>query len=157
MINIKLLQKEHAAEIVKWCSNKDADFLTQWAGRGYSYPLNEEQLINRLDDGARIYEVCENDKMVGTIEIIIIDEASGTGVIGRFVIDQTLAGNGLGTKIVSQMKIFCKEQLNLAKLQLRVFDFNKGAFRCYEKNGFVETQSEVSPSGWKALTMEAKL
>jgi len=49
-IRIEKLKTENANVIVNWCKDKDEDFLRQWAGRGYIYPLTETQISERLED-----------------------------------------------------------------------------------------------------------
>ncbi len=37
-------QKEHADYIVRWNEGTDADFLVQWSGKGFTYPITKEQI-----------------------------------------------------------------------------------------------------------------
>ena len=43
MIAIRPLQAEDADAIVMYNENTDEDFMRQWAGRFYTYPLTKEQ------------------------------------------------------------------------------------------------------------------
>ena len=52
MIEIQRLQPKNAVAIAAWCRDKNEDFLTQWAGGGYDYPLTEKQILDRLKTGA---------------------------------------------------------------------------------------------------------
>ena len=47
-IKIKNLKPDNARLIAGWCKVKDEDFLRQWDGNGYSYPLTEKQIRDRL-------------------------------------------------------------------------------------------------------------
>lgn len=155
-MEIQRLKLSNINNIVNWNQNKDADFLFQWAGRGYEYPLTEEQIVDRLSAGAEIYEANLDNKMVGTIEIISREE-QGVALIGRFVLDTTLVGQGLGTQILESFMEYCKKELGLRKIKLFVFDFNFAAHKCYQKCGFYEVETVIRPNGWKAIGMEKEI
>ena len=154
---INRLNSNNTHLIVNWCKNKDESFLRQWAGNGYSYPLTEQQICDRLADGAEIYEAHLDDKMIGTIEVISRNKQEHTALIGRFVLDQTIVQKGLGTKILLAFLEYCKEMLGIREVTLYVFDFNFAAHRCYQKCGFVEEGIEERPNGWKAIRMRKLL
>ena len=154
---INRLNSNNTHLIVNWCKNKDESFLRQWAGNGYSYPLTEQQICDRLADGAEIYEAHLDDKMIGTIEVISRNKQEHTALIGRFVLDQTIVQKGLGTKMLLAFLEYCKEMLGIREVTLFVFDFNFAAHRCYQKCGFVEEGIEERPNGWKAIRMRKLL
>ena len=156
-MEIQRIREEHIKNIVSWCEDKDADFLTQWAGRGYTYPITEEQIKDRLAGGAEIFEANLDGRMVGTIEIITRDEEAGLVYVGRFVLNPALVGQGLGTQILDTFMQYCKEAFGARKVGLCVFDFNTPAYRCYKKCGFQEIKTVVRPNGWKAIEMEKVL
>ncbi|MBP3923383.1 MAG: GNAT family N-acetyltransferase [Ruminiclostridium sp.] len=156
-IKIKKLDNKNIKAIVNWCKDKDADFLMQWAGAGYIYPLTEEQISKRLYDGAQIFEAQLNGEIAGTVEIIHREEQYNSALIGRFVIDPSITSKGIGTKIMLEFLEYCKEKLGISEVSLCVFDFNIGAYKCYQKCGFTETGSATRPNGWKAITMRKTL
>ena len=158
MIHIVPLEKNNANCIVAWNKGKDADFLTQWAGRGYRYPITEEQITARIIASAgadyKIYGIMMNENLLGTIELMNINRNAKRATIGRFLIDPAKTGKGYGTKA---LKLFAEGVFNetpITTLELTVFDFNKAAIRCYESVGFVKTSEVVRPNGWIAITME---
>ena len=153
-MKIHKLKVDNIGNIVNWCENKDADFLNQWAGIGYKYPLTKQQIEKRLFDGAEIYEADLDDKMVGTIEIITRDSKTGVALIGRFLLNPELTGKGLGTKVLDAFISFCKTEYSIKKFRLFVFDFNIAAFKCYKRCGFSEIETVVRPNGWRAICME---
>ena len=154
---INRLNSNNTHLIVNWCKDKDEYFLRQWAGNGYSYPLTEQQICDRLADGAEIYEAHLDYKMIGTIEVISRNKQEHTALIGRFVLDQTIVQKGLGTKMLLAFLEYCKEMLGIREVTLYVFDFNFAAHRCYQKCGFVEEGIEERPNGWKAIRMRKLL
>ena len=153
-MKIQKLKADNIENIVIWCENKDADFLNQWAGRGYEYPLTRQQIEKRLSDGAEIYEIDSDEQMIGTIEIITREEESEVALIGRFLLNPELTGKGLGTQVLNAFIDFCKTEFSIRKIRLFVFDFNVAAFKCYKKCGFFETETVIRPNGWKAICME---
>lgn len=160
MFCIVPLEKTDANRIVDWNKGKDADFLTQWAGRGYRYPLTEEQITERLDSNAgtdyKIYRIRMNENIIGTIELMKIDFVKKRATIGRFLIDHAQTGNGYGTKALGMFVNEVFNEMPLDTLELTVFDFNQPAIRCYQKAGFVKTSESVRPNGWVAIHMEIR-
>lgn len=47
-------------------------------------------------------------------------------------------GKGIGTEAILLLQQFVFERLNLNRLELQVYDYNKRAYRCYQKCGFKE-------------------
>lgn len=157
MILIEKLKPENASKIVSWCQDKDADFLMQWAGRGYIYPLTEKQIFDRVEEGALIFEAILNGEMIGTIELLSEETEEKPACIGRFVLEPSKTGAGLGTEVMQAFLKYCKEELTISRVILFVFDFNVGAYKCYQKCGFIEEQCVERPNGWKAIRMAKKL
>ncbi|MFA6730463.1 MAG: hypothetical protein WCR95_05665 [Eubacteriales bacterium] len=48
------LENIDAELIVQWNNKKTADFLNQWAGRGYEYPITVKQITYRESAGLSI-------------------------------------------------------------------------------------------------------
>ena len=158
MLRIVPLEKNNASSIVTWNMGKDADFLIQWAGQGYRYPITEEQITARIiaSTGAdyKIYGIMMNESLIGTFELMNIDPKAKRASIGRFLLDPAKTGKAYGTKA---LRLFTEGVFNetpITTLELTVFDFNKAAIRCYEKAGFVKTAEVVRPNGWVAINME---
>lgn len=156
-VKINRLNPKNTHLIVDWCKDKDEDFLRQWAGNGYCYPLTEKQICDRLSEGAEIFEAHLDGKIIGTIELISRDEHKHTALIGRFVLDQTITQRGLGTQMLLAFLQYCKEILGISEVTLYVFDFNVAAYKCYQKCGFIEDGCEKRPNGWIAIRMKKVL
>ncbi len=156
-VKMEKLSPENSSLIVGWCKDRGEDFLRQWAGVGYSYPLDEKQITDRLSEGAEIFEAHFDGRMVGTIELISRDEQTHSALIGRFVLDPTVTGKGLGSKVLQAFMNHCKENFRISEVSLFVFDFNIGAHKCYLKCGFAETERVERPNGWIAIHMKKSL
>lgn len=151
---ISKLQPESCGIIADWCRDRNEDFLSQWAGAGYRYPLTADQMLHRLDGGAEIFEVCLDGQLTATIEVIERSQQDGSALIGRFLMNPALTGRGLGTEVMRSFLRYCKESLDFSAATLFVFDFNTGAHRCYQKCGFEETGRVQRPNGWTAISMK---
>ncbi|MCX7920733.1 MAG: GNAT family N-acetyltransferase [Clostridia bacterium] len=157
MVRIELLEEDDFSTIVKWNKGKNADFLYQWAGPGYDYPITEEMIRKRIENGANregadtyIYKIIDDSKqvMLGTIELFRIDRVNKSASIGRFLVDERYRGRGLGQIILKKFINIGFEEFNLQELMLRVFDFNNAATICYEKVGFRKTT--FKENAWQA-------
>ena len=158
MICVTPLEKKDVNCIVAWNAGKDADFLTQWAGRGYRYPLTETQITERLPTNTgtnyKIYGIILDGIIIGTIELMKIDLNTGRATIGRYLLDPAKIGKGYGTEALKLFVKYVFAEMPLTALELNVFDFNKAAIRCYEKAGFIKTSEVLRPNGWIAVNME---
>ena len=158
MLKILPLEKPDAMHIMAWNDNRSSDFLYQWAGRGYTYPLSEKQIIDRIDLGAisnhRLYKILLEEDMIGTFELMNIDPHTKSAKVGRYLINPRLAGKGYGTKALEALVSVAFNDLHLKRVWLSVFEFNQPAIRCYEKVGFKMVGKEPRPNGWIAINME---
>ena len=117
-------------DIILWTNSKGADFLQQWAGDTMQYPLTMEQ----LDALSHCFRIEEDGHFVGMIQKI---RAEGDNIhIGRFLINPSLTGKGLGT---SAMRLFISmlfEKEGVHSISLNVFDDNPAAKGLYAKLDF---------------------
>ena len=117
-------------DIILWTNSKGADFLQQWAGDALQYPLTMEQ----LDALSHCFRIEEDGHFVGMIQKI---RAEGNNMhIGRFLINPSLTGKGLG---ISAMQLFIAmlfEDKSVHSISLNVFDDNLIAKGLYTKLGF---------------------
>ena len=116
--------------IIYWTNSKDANFLQQWAGDALPYPLTMEAL-NALSHCFRI-EV--EGSFIGMIQQIRVE---GSNVhIGRFLINPSLTGKGLGTSAMQLFVAMLFEDKRVHSISLNVFDDNPIAKGLYTKLGF---------------------
>lgn len=143
MISILPLQESDYNNILMWNQGKDADFLMQWSGQYYKYPITEEQILNRLNNtnpklSINIFKIIleETSEIIGTIEFLIPNENPSIAFLGRFLLDEKYRGHGYGKTALSMLsnKIFA--DTTAEKIKLGVFLYNKSAIACYEKVGY---------------------
>lgn len=132
MISVeKGMTPENAGRIVRWSNERDEEFLCQWAGRFWEYPLTVEQIMSVEP---ALYSICDDGRFAGMISVI---RREGTNAhIGRLLIDPEMTGKGAGT---AALKKFCRmlfEDKELETVSLIVFDYNVSARKCYDRCGF---------------------
>lgn len=168
MIKLEPLQKEDFKKLVEWNKGRSAEFLLQWAGPLYEYPLTEEQIeryfedyVLKEKDTLYVYKIIspETDEIIGTVELDEKDHISKIGRIARFLIgDENHRGKGEGKEALKEAIKIGFEKLKLNKITLGVFDFNIGAIKCYESVGFVieelkENYRKIGDSYWNLYDM----
>ena len=97
----------------------------------------------------------EQEKAIGSIELDDIDLIRGTARICRFILSDQARGRGLGRRVLWELIQIAFDEMGLNRLTLRVYCFNVGAIRCYQKCGFLvsEFHQDENPY-WNAYTME---
>ena len=116
--------------IIHWTNSEGADFLQQWAGDALLYPLTIEAL-NAL---SHCYRIEVEGSFIGMIQQIRVE---GSNVhIGRFLINPSLTGKGLGTSAMQLFIAMLFEDKRVHSISLNVFDDNPSAKGLYTKLGF---------------------
>jgi diamine N-acetyltransferase len=82
----------------------------------------------RLDDGSWLH--------IGNVGLHRIDWKSRNCIFGIALGEKAQWGHGYGTDATRTMLRFGFAELNLHRIELEVFDFNRRAMRVYEKAGF---------------------
>ena len=124
------LLPEDKQAIIHWTNSKEADFLQQWAGDTLPYPLTIEAL-NAL---SHCFRIEAEGSFIGMIQQIRVE---GSNVhIGRFLINPSLTGKGLGTKAMQLFVAMLFEDKSVHSISLNVFDDNPVAKGLYTKLGF---------------------
>ena len=124
------LLPEDKQAIIHWTNSKEADFLQQWAGDALPYPLTIE-VLNAL---SHCFRIEAEGSFIGMIQQIRVE---GSNVhIGRFLINPSLTGKGLGTKAMHLFIAMLFEDKSVHSISLNVFDDNPVAKGLYTKLGF---------------------
>lgn len=149
----RILESENAGNIVKWNEGRDAAFLEQWAGRGFTFPITEEKVLTDKEKCSAVFEIMLQGNMIGTIALLRVDAETGSGYMGHFLLAPEMRGKGHGTAALREFAIYCFGILKLKELTLRVFSYNKGAVCCYEANGFRVIETSQTENGLEVLLM----
>ena len=98
---------------------------------------NERVLLNDLSKGHNYSIVdLEKDELIGNCGFMEIEHINQTAEIGIFIGNRDNRSKGYGTEALSLLIDYGFKALNFHNIMLRVYEFNKGAVKCYEKVGF---------------------
>jgi RimJ/RimL family protein N-acetyltransferase len=94
-------------------------------------------LINLLKKQRTTHNRQTINRVIGHAEINRIDSKNKSARLCRILIaDKSDRNRGYGQMIINKLLKIGFEELNLHRIDLGVFDFNKSAIKCYEKCGF---------------------
>lgn len=127
---VKGIDKDNVSLLCKWSNERGAIFQEQWMGTEVSFPLTYEK-IEKLENKFFIFN---EEEFIGMIQEVRIEEDNIH--IGRFVLNPSKTGAGLGTKVLKEFIDFILNDEKIQSISLTVFDFNKNAKRVYDKLGF---------------------
>ncbi|MCC6769479.1 MAG: GNAT family N-acetyltransferase [Bacteroidia bacterium] len=144
--------------LIQWIDSEES--LLQFAGPFFSYPIDEHQLSQYLNDQNRfVFKVIntETGQSIGHAEAFL--QSPQVVVLCRILIGEAKwRGKGIGLTITQLLLQFSFETLHAQQVQLNVFDWNTGAIRCYLKAGF--RQLDICPAPltingvqWKGISM----
>lgn len=143
VIKLENFERSDFTQLIEWMDSPK--FLFQWGGQTFSFPLNEQQLDNYIQNShpsaveTLIYRVVleETDEVIGHINLQI-DWINKSARLGKVLVGKrSLTGQGIGQLMIKKVLIIAFEQLKLHRVSLGVLDFNLTAIACYEKAGFV--------------------
>ncbi len=123
-----------------------ADFLMQWSGPFFTYPLTEGQLRRYLQSVEKsplnraIFRVryLDKDRIVGHIELNNVDWRNLAATVSKVLVGPAdMRGLGIGHQMVAHLLDYAFGDLKLHRVELKVFDDNISAIECYRQNGFM--------------------
>ena len=144
MIKLEYFTPDDFAELMGWIS--DETILMNWSGALFSFPLTQSSMewyVENVNDikksEAFIYKAInvETGKVVGHISLGGISKKNRAGRISRVLVAPEYQGKGYCRQMVSAVLKIGFEELNLHRICLGVYDFNKAAISCYKKAGLV--------------------
>ncbi len=145
MIELKYFERCDFKQLINWVDSPE--FLLQWGGPGFNYPLNDIQLekyienANHENSETMVYKVFDHatGQAIGHISLSRIDRKNSSARIGKVLVgDKKTRGKGIGQKMIKEILKIAFNELHLHRVSLGVFDFNVSAISCYEKAGFVK-------------------
>ena len=111
--------------------------------RGIRFPFrpeDEEKFYDSIDPNSTkgysfAIECKESGQYLGGCGMHDIDSKNRMATVGIFL-GKEHVGKGYGTDAMQVLVDFCFNEINLNRVKLNVFAFNKRAIRCYRKTGF---------------------
>lgn len=139
-VRLTAINEEDVHTISKWYS--DADFL-RYFDKVPANPKSEQQLREWIRDSQASnssfpfsIRSIDDDQMIGYIELSNIQWWNGTATLGIGVGETDNRGKGYGKEALKLLLDFAFNEINLHRVQLNVFSYNKEAIKLYEKVGF---------------------
>jgi RimJ/RimL family protein N-acetyltransferase len=145
MIELKFFERSNFQQLINWIETPE--FLLQWGGPNFSFPLTEQQLENYLKDANKdnssvlVYSVIDKEtgNVIGHISLGNVDRNNKSARVGKVLVgDKNVRGRGIGQRMMTEILKVAFDELKLHRVSLGVFDFNASAIACYEKAGFIK-------------------
>ncbi len=161
-LSLRPFERADFGHLLSWVES--AEFLMQWAGPIFTYPLDAGQLeryklLATGDPPTRyIYTALAGGEAVGHIELSQVDRRHSSATLARVLVAPGRRGAGLGRQMVSQALGIGFDTLGLHRLDLNVFDFNHAAIACYTRAGLVREgllrdARRVGDAYWSVVNM----
>ncbi len=143
MLTLEYFDRSDFDQLISWIN--DEELLMNWAGSLFSFPLTHKSLEWYIEDvneiassDAFIYKAVDttSGNTVGHISLGAISRKNRSGRISRVLIGDTEnTGRGYCRDMVTEVLRIGFEDLNLHRISLGVYDFNRAALKCYQKSG----------------------
>ena len=160
MITLEKFETRDIQRLIDWVP--DADFLLQWSGPKYVFPLDVKQLTTTFDvtrgphPSHYMFKAMLAGETVGHIELMQVDYVAHSAVLARVLIGaKQYRGQGWGKRMIQQALNFAFNDLALQNIDLGVFKFNKAAIHCYREFGFksYKITPNLKDDNWTLLRM----
>ncbi|MBE7099003.1 GNAT family N-acetyltransferase [Bacillus cereus] len=140
VIKLETFKKSDFKQLIGWIDSEE--FLIQWSGNAFAYPLNEQQLEKYIESANTLaFKVIDEEtkEVIGHISLGQIDNINNSARIGKVLVGDTkMRGHSIGKHMMKAVLHVAFEELKLHRVTLGVYDFNTSAISCYEKIGFVK-------------------
>lgn len=161
MLRLRPYVPGDADVIVTWA---DSEFVfKQWSGNRYDrFPIDGADMNAYYAANQDYWPLTafDDDGLAGHLIVHYADEARTSVALGFVIVDDARRGQGIGRELVCMASRFAFEFLGARKVELKVFDNNPQAVRCYEAAGFRtvpldhELAFDVLGERWGCLVME---
>ncbi|WP_141530738.1 GNAT family N-acetyltransferase [Bacillus cereus] len=140
VIKLEPFKKSNFKQLINWIDSNE--FLIQWSGNAFTYPLDEQQLEKYIESANTLaFKIIddETEEVIGHISLGQIDNINKSARIGKVLVGDTkMRGRSIGKYMMKAVLHIAFEELKLHRVTLGVYDFNTSAISCYEKIGFVK-------------------
>lgn len=164
-IKLRPLERGDFETLIAWATSPE--FLMQWTGRTFSWPLDIPQLEAYLERSQGSEPTCfpfmaidaSSEKVVGHLSLREVSRLDDSALVSCVIVGARHArGSGVGTAMIEQICNFGFGTLHLNRLELYVFEFNHAAIACYERAGFqtegvIREKRKIGDEYWNACVM----
>jgi RimJ/RimL family protein N-acetyltransferase len=137
------ISRDDIPVIHRWLSDPETVGLTTWRSPPQT-TRETERFVEAQTSGddplnrAFVILLRENRARIGIVGCFNIDWRNRSGELGIVIGEKKYRARGHGPEAMKLILAFGFEELNLHRLDLRVFDFNDRAIKSYRKCGLVE-------------------
>ncbi|MEN6490351.1 MAG: GNAT family protein [Smithella sp.] len=123
---------------VKWLNDIEIYAYLDIAPMLINKLTEQEYLGNTAKNGEQVFGIRLNSdqRLIGNCGLINIDHINRKAELGIFIAEADCLNQGLGSEAIPLLLDYGFNILNLNNIFLRCYEYNKRAFRCYEKCGF---------------------
>ena len=133
------INPDDAVQYTHWVNDLVVSANLGTASNVYSLPAEKAFLENMSKSGHNYAIVHSADNtLLGNCSLMEINPHFRTATLGIFIGDEDNRGKGYGNEAISLLVEYGFKVLNLNNIMLKLFSFNRAAFKCYEKVGFRE-------------------
>lgn len=140
LIKLEPFKRSDFKRLINWIDSEE--FLIQWSGNAFTYPLHEQQLEKYIEsENTLAFKVIDEEtkEVIGHIPLGQIDHINKSARIGKVLVGDTrMRGRSIGKHMMKAVLHIAFDELKLHRVTLGVYDFNTSAISCYEKIGFVK-------------------
>jgi len=139
-VRLDPFEASHFAPLIGW--SRSAEELFAWAGPSFSFPLDTDQLQEHLAGSAAArrlpFTACdEAGRPVGHLELAEVDPTQRCAYVVRGVVDPGVRRRGVGTAMMRAVLGIAFDELDLHRVEARVFASSTAALAAWEACGFV--------------------
>lgn len=132
----------------------DLSYMRQWVNDPeittmlsdiFLYPHSQqetESFLKMMMEGSSFkgFVIADKDsgEYIGQIDLPRVDWKNRNATLGIVIGRKEYLGKGYGSESIRLLQNFVFHSLNLQRLELEVFEYNKRAYQCYLKCGFKE-------------------
>ena len=144
-VSLRSFTRDDFARLIGWVDGAGPEFLVQWAGTKFTFPLDDAQLEAHLaeaegPEATRFSFAAVDDDtgvVVGHVELGRLDRENRSATVSRLLVgDPSARGKGTGAQMVGVLLDKAFRELDLHRVDLYVLDLNLAAIRLYEGLGF---------------------
>ena len=160
MIQLEKFEVSDYNRLIDWIDTEKQ--LLIFSGGIFSFPITHKQLDTYCENLNRIiYKVIDksSNTIIGHAELNNINLKNKNARICRVLVgDKNSRNKGYGGKIIKELVKIGFNELNLHRIDLGVYDFNKSAIKCYQNCGFeieglLKENTKTGSLYWSTYTM----
>ena len=141
MLTLAPFTEDDIDRLLGWITSKEEHF--RWTASALSFPPVREDFQKQMRESAArgdrlFFKAADRDSgnVIGHLELGAIDRQNRSTRIGRVLLAPEARGRGLGAELMRAGLAKAFDEMQMHRVDLWVFESNRGAIACYERVGF---------------------